>query len=66
MQAYRPATLLRRHSNFYEQLFWRTSVKGCFWEFFLLCEFERFPTWANSIINYLGSEEVEAANGGVL
>ena len=43
----RPTTLWKRDyiagvflvilSNFYEHLFWRTSVNGCFWEFFLLC-----------------------------
>ena len=30
-------------------------MNGCFWEFFILCSFERFPTWPNNIINYLGS-----------
>ena len=37
--------------------FWRTSVNGCFWEFFLLCQFERFPTWTNNITSYIGGVE---------
>ena len=41
LQAFRPATLLKRDSNkgvflwilpnFYEHVFWRTSANGCFW-----------------------------------
>ena len=37
--------------------FLRTSVNGCFWEFLLLCQFERSSTWTNNIASYIGGEE---------
>ena len=54
-KAFKPETLSKRDSFisvflwiwrlFKEHLFWRTFVNGFFWEFFLLCQFECFPTW---------------------
>ena len=67
MKALRLTSLSKWHSNtgvflrilpnFLEHLFWRTLVNGCFWEFFILCLFERFSTWTNNITSYTGGEE---------
>ena len=43
--------------NFYEQLFWRTSVNGCFWEFFLLCQSLNVFLHEQITANHIGGEE---------
>ena len=52
MQTYRPANLLKRHSN--TGVFLTVIFKNSYFEE------EPFPTWTNNILNYLGSEEVRS------